>query len=929
MSISKISLYLLLIASALPIAGCGKEDARTAAEHTNNAQQFLSQGDVRSATIEIKNAVRSEPNNPDIRWLAGQIYLAGGQSNAAEHEFTKALELGISRADSDLPLVRTWIAQGDMQKALDHFQTKDLATLSGEAKILYAELLLESGEIGRAEEIFTGLIDTPEENVSAQVGLARIALSRGNREIAQDFVQGALATEPENPFANLIAGELAVTEQRFDEAKTFFATAATAPTANSRTKIIAKIGAIRIQLAKKELKKAEKALATFLSEHPSVPLAYYLQGLTYYQLGESSAAIEALETAKTLTPKHNPTLLLLGKLYLDSNQLELANNVLTILVASDPDNTGGRTLLAATKLRLGQANEALAILGNTVSEESDDLLVLITAGSALLAVGEYSQGSLLLEKAASLADDPRLIRSQLARTHLVSGDVDSAIEEYRELTETDSSNPEHHLLLAYSLIRQGQLDLAMESANQLEAQGLITLSANLKGAIELARQQPAKAKQLFELALDHDPKFVPARLNLARMAMAENRSADAKEMFTEVLAIDPNNVLAILSLADIEIRAGDKPAAIRLLKEAVKTTNNSKMLLALANLMMIEGDLLKAFDYADQAFQTAPYDPAAARTVAVIQAKQGRHLEALETLESIPVSRRNDAFELRMAQLYRINNRPEQARDTLAKLLVSSPNNIDALINAISLELEADEINKAKSLLKTFSDEEEQQRYLILTLQGDIHRAAGQHQQALESYSSAFKSNPNSSLIASIVGELAALDQISLATARLTEWVDQHPEDLPNKLRLANMHMVAGKKNAAISLYEQVLITLPSQPLALNNLAWLYFEQGNSKALKLAEQIADSNPERADVLDTAGWIFINQGDKKRGLRLLTQAYDKAPESADILFHLAVAHQRNDNLADASRLLTELQTKYPAYAQRNDVQAFAVEVGAAP
>jgi len=925
MSISKISIWFLVIFFTLPLKGCGGENTKSAEEHSTSAQQYLIEGDVGSATIEIKNALRSDPKNPEIRWLAGQIYLAAGQSAAAEKEFTKALELGISRADNDLPLVRTWIAQGDFKKGLDYFEAKDFESLSDEAKILYAELLLEVGEIVRGEKIFSRLIDIPAVKAAARLGLARIAISRGNLELANEFVQSTLEAEPNNPFANLIAGELAVTELQLDEAENYFAAAAASPTANPRTEVIARLGTVRIQLARKELEAAKTALAAILTDYPSVPLAYYLQGLTYYQLGDASSAKKALETAQTLAPKHNPTLLFLGKLYLDDGQLELANTTLTTLFASDPGNSTGRTLLAVTKLRLGQPDEALSVLDNTVNEQSNDLLALITAGSALLAIDEYSRGSLLLERAATLADDPRLIRSQLARAHLVSGDIDTAIDEYRALTETDDSNPQHHLLLAYSLVRQGELDLAMESADKLEAQGLIALSANLKGAIELARQQPVKARILFESALEQDPKFVPARLNLARIAMAENRWGDAKIMFTETLEIDPDNTIATLGLADVEIKNGNRPAAIQILKESNKSVNDPKILLALARLTMAEGEPLKALDYAHQARRLAPSDPIVARTEATIQTGQGRLLEALESLESIPVSRRNDAFEIHLAQLYRLNERPEQARDVLQKVMNRSPSNIAAVINAISLELEAGEIEKAESLLSSVPDGKEQNRHLVLTLQGDIYRTSGRHQQALESYSNAFEISPNSNLIASIVGELTTLGQNSLATYRLTEWIAQHPEDLSSKLMLANMKMVAGKKGAAVDLYEQILVQEPSQPLALNNLAWLYHEQNDPNALNLATQIADSNPDRADVLDTAGWILIHRGDKKRGLALLSEAHDKAPESTEILFHFAVAQQRNDNKQEATRLLADLQTMDPKYAQQSEVRAFATEI----
>lgn len=923
MHISKPNIWALPLILTLALLGCSEDDGRTTAEHIERAQQFLATGEVNAAGIEVKNALRSEPDNPDTRWLAGQIYLAAGQSAAAEQEFTKALQLGIQRANSDLPLVRAWIAQGQLQKGLNHFEQKELGTLSDEAKTLFAQLLLESGEVTRAEEIFTDLLESTKNSSDALVGLARIEMSRGNHELTDAYIQRALTAEPNNPFANLMAGELSVTSEKFEEAQAYFLVAAADP----RTQILASLGTVRVHLANKRLDDAKTAVSKILSEQPRVPLAHFLQGLIYYQLGEPDKAVDALETAHNLAPKHNPTLLLLGKLYLDTGRLELANNTLSTVIANDPSHSTGRNLLAATKVRMNLPGEALALLGDTVSEESDDLLGLITAGTALLSTGEYSRGALLLEKAASLAEDPRLIRSQLARAYLASGNIETAIDEFRSLTESDASNPEHQLLLAYSLIRQGKPDLAMKSVVQLKTQGLTALAHNLEGAIELAGQHLSKARELFESAVEADPKFIPARLNLARIANAENRSADARIAFDKVLEIEPTNIVATLGIAELELKSDNKSAAVRILKESASATNNVRVLLALSNILMADSDSISALNYASQARRLDRSNPDAAAVVATIQAKQGLFMEALNTLESIPKNRRNDAFYLRLAETNRLNNQPAQARKILSEIINRAPNNVSAIVNLISLELQTDQIEAAEALLAAFPAEADPDKNIVPALQGDIHRTAGRHEQALESYSQAFGAMPTSQLTSAMAGELIALGRQPQAVTRLAKWVSEHPKDLGNNLLLANLHMLLNQKSQASALYEKILTDHPSQLLALNNLAWLYYEQGNPKALALAEQLADLEPERADVLDTAGWILVNQGDKKRGLRLLIRAHDKSVDLAEIHFHLAVAQHRNGNLDEAVRLLASLQADHPEYASGTEIQDFAAKITA--
>ena len=256
MRISRLISSLSCLTIVLLLAGCAEDDKLSAAEHSTRAEQLLSDGDINAATIEIKNALRDDPKNPDIRWLAGQIYLANGQSAAAEQQFTTALELGLSRADGDLLLVRSWIAQGELEKALEHFEANDLDSLTDEGKVLFAELLLKMGEIVRAEEIFLPLTKTSSEKIPAQIGLAKIAVSRGNIALASTYTRDALEAEVDNPFANMIAGEIAVSEKRLAEAEKHFNIAAADP----RAELLARLGMTRVQLANGDWSSAATAL---------------------------------------------------------------------------------------------------------------------------------------------------------------------------------------------------------------------------------------------------------------------------------------------------------------------------------------------------------------------------------------------------------------------------------------------------------------------------------------------------------------------------------------------------------------------------------------------------------------------------------------------------------------------------------------------
>ena len=135
-TLRKLALAILL--SGI-ISGCGPDADMSSKAHANRAQQLLDEGKLKPAILEIKNALRTEPTDAELRWLAGTIYLEAGENAAAEKEFAKAIELGIHNVDSELSLVRSWVAQGKLKEGLDYFGAKELSSTAGELESVLRE----------------------------------------------------------------------------------------------------------------------------------------------------------------------------------------------------------------------------------------------------------------------------------------------------------------------------------------------------------------------------------------------------------------------------------------------------------------------------------------------------------------------------------------------------------------------------------------------------------------------------------------------------------------------------------------------------------------------------------------------------------------------------------------------------------------------
>lgn len=75
--------------------------------------------------------------------------------------------------------------------------------------LLQAERLLIHGMVDQAEQIYQHAIEQDEHNAIAVVGLARVALERGQERLAYERAREALAIDPQNVAAQRLEQRLA------------------------------------------------------------------------------------------------------------------------------------------------------------------------------------------------------------------------------------------------------------------------------------------------------------------------------------------------------------------------------------------------------------------------------------------------------------------------------------------------------------------------------------------------------------------------------------------------------------------------------------------------------------------------------------------------------------------------------------------------
>jgi cellulose synthase operon protein C len=76
----------LVFAALLLAVFCPATPAKESNASLKDAEQYVAKGDLKSAEIELRNAVRESPQDPMPRARLAQIYLEEGDGEAAERE---------------------------------------------------------------------------------------------------------------------------------------------------------------------------------------------------------------------------------------------------------------------------------------------------------------------------------------------------------------------------------------------------------------------------------------------------------------------------------------------------------------------------------------------------------------------------------------------------------------------------------------------------------------------------------------------------------------------------------------------------------------------------------------------------------------------------------------------------------------------------
>jgi cellulose synthase operon protein C len=401
------------------------------------------------------------------------------------------------------------------------------------------------------------------------------------------------------------------------------------------------------------------------------------------------------------------------------------------------------------------------------------------------------------------------------------------------------------------------------------------------------------------------PDFTPAKINLARVDIMLGERAEADQILSELLAKQPSAEPALTMVVSGYLQANKFADAAGVLERAHHgEPNQTRITLALGDVYIRSGTPQKALELAtaEKGANSASTDILSLRAAAYLalgQKKDARdsYAEILKGDNKIVGARRQLVALLIDAGDF------ESARNTLTAGIASNPRDYQLYQDYVMVDLKSTGMDAA---LATADRLQSQDRDFpaIRALRGDIYLAANRPADAVAAYTDANTAAPSSALVTRLAGALLRAGRPTDAGDVLLTWLGRHPDDMAATEQVAEINIAGGKLDEATKYLELLLKQKPHDAVGLNNLAWVYQQQGKAAAAQaLARQayVLSPGPQTADTL---GWILTTSGDPKRGATLLRQAAGAGSGDPRILYHYAVAlNDSGDRMAAKKALET--------------------------
>ena len=905
----------LIATACITLIACG---GKSVEEHIAQAQQHIASGNNNTAIIELKSAIQTDPKNAQARFLLGKIYMQSNEFASAEKELTRARDLGYSAAEV-IPLLSQAYQRNQTVVGLSTLDTSAVSNnTTAKAQVSFYKLqsfveldkkpeaykLIEEIKVLDTDSIYkdlalvyTTILDN--DAVGAELQLNNIRKEAPTNRDLLDMLARLYIVQNKRVEAVEVLGEYI--KQSPDDLETLF----------SYTGLLIEVG---------EMEEAQIHAEKLLEISPNNPLLNQMQAVILASQDDHQGAFAAAEKSISLGNTNPVARLTAGFSAFKLNDFINANKHLSLIAANLPDDHPGLKMLAASQLQLGLSLQASQVLARVDKDASNNPQLYSKLGYELIQDGYIDEAKALIEKTESMSN----------------------------------SNQD--------LTRIGILKL---SVNDLD--GILDLEKAAKGAPEdvptqvilatayLANRDYAKALTLSETWQQLMPDEPKAYVLEAEAAVATSDYARAQVALEKALQLAPDDPIPNMSLVRILARQKEYPAALARTKKVLALKPAFEPALMMYYVLKKEMDpqqkeVNDIFAYLDKGIAV---EPTAAMYIlkAIILNSEGQYDQALNVLaQPNAIDLDSSGYWQTKGQALVASDKVNSAQDHYTQWLNAFPNSYDAVIGRLVVHDVKSEFVEGLALIKSKpmlrdqvpikimelqflaqTNDTRAGRNLYNTLSNEVKALPDMEainamlllqesnpKAAVKPAQTAYEQRSNRRNLLTLLKALDGANRPADALVLLNKHVAAKPNDAVANLILAERSMKSTPQKS-ITIYTQIVEQQPTNFVALNNLAYLLYEQDAfAKAEGYAKQAMAIQPDNAAVVDTLAQIYNAQEQYDEALTLYNRVVSDTMSNEAIFLNYIETLILAEN-----RLLAKRKLESRQWQERNSQQRIAV------
>jgi cellulose synthase operon protein C len=648
---------------------------------------------------------------------------------------------------------------------------------------------------------------------------------------------------------------------------------------------------------------------------------------------------------------------ILGSARHSLGDLTEAEQVLRRALSRQPDSPNVATRLASLLLDTGQGDEARRLLTDALERDSQYSPALILRASIELAANQVAAAEATLKQVLENEQGgPTNVRyftaaARLVEIQLSQKRMEEASAGAEALLRAAPSNPFARFAKAAIEFASGDLEAAETRLQALTADAPQFWPAyRILGQIDARQGQLGQAEQALRTAVTNDPRDGVARLHLAEVYVRQGDIAKARQVFAGTEAAQLSDELFLAIVGGASLRAGQSDLAASYFdSSALFSTADVSELRTVVGVLLASGQDERALSAIEDAklesaedrlaadYLTASVHVAAGNLDAAAELADrlaGEHPELGWThslrgsveiarenpsaakpyfLEAVRIEPGNVPTLLVLANLEAGAGDLEAAGRYLQRIVETTPGEPNAVYGLTRIALTRGDTAAAKSWIRQVPDSA--QRTLVL---GQIDAVEGNFGTAADKFASVYDVQPSFDA-ARLYYMAAGNARRSNPEQKLLSWVQANPLDAQGNAMLGSIALGSNDFDNAIERFEVVRSVEPNNAAALNNLAWLYDQRGDDRALAYAERAYANAPDAPSVADTLGWMLFERGETARALDLLEAAAIGDPKTPEIQYHLAAALIRSGKTDRGADMLRSVLASAGAFGERAEAE----------